>query len=183
MKSRRIANKSTVGGNCATDSSCIACDTTLAQAELIANISLETKPTRSGRIEYVYKIENASNSGVNINAFVLNVGPAANLESLRGPIGWAGDYNPLEDPFGLAFVSCEPQYDIPVGRKGSFTFTSPLDAEPLPYFIANLAPDGLYLGNVLGEIESPAVTIPDPPACLPVIAPSGRWRSVVRTRC
>ncbi|MEM8681437.1 MAG: hypothetical protein AAGF97_18990, partial [Planctomycetota bacterium] len=132
-----------------------------------------------GRFEYAYEIENAPSSSVSINAFVLDVGPGADLQALQGPTGWIGDYDTLADPFELAFVSTEPQFDIPVDGSGIFSFTSPLDARPLPFFIANLAPNGSDNGSIFGDIEAPAIPVPEPRAfsLVSLIATAGLLRN------
>jgi hypothetical protein len=128
-----------------------------ADAEMVATISVEKTDAVGGRFHYEYLIENDATSTVTVNAFVLDVGDGADLYALVAPAGWMGDYDPAEDPFELAFVSEQPQFDIPIGGQGTFAFTSPLDAALLDYFVANLDEEGLPLGSISGSIASPAV--------------------------
>jgi hypothetical protein len=133
-----------------------------ASAQMVATISVEKTIDLDGRFRYEYLIQNDATSSLTVNTFVLDVGDGADLQALVAPAGWLGDYAPAEDPFELAFVSEQPQADIPIGGQGTFAFTSPLDAAPLPYFVAKLLPDGVEQGSIFGDIDSPAVA-PQPP--------------------
>ena len=85
-----------------------------------------------------------------------------------GPTNWTSDYDPDQVSFQLAWVSNASQSDIPIGSSGTFVFESPLDAAPLPYFVAHLAPDGSDLGSIFGDINAPAV--PEPASVLLLLA-------------
>jgi hypothetical protein len=135
----------------------IAVATSAVDAEMVATISVEKTDAGGGRFRYEYLIVNDATSTVTVNAFVLDVGDGADLHALVAPAGWLGDYNPTEDPFELAFVSEQPQFDIPIGGQGTFAFTSPLDAALLDYFVANLDEEGFDQGSIFGSIASPAV--------------------------
>ena len=141
---------------CSVALGCVAGAVPSANAELTASISVEKTLEADGRFRYEYLIEDSASSMFTIDTFVLDVGPRADLQSLEWPSGWIGRYDAMEDPFELVFLSGASQSDIRIGGSGVFAFTSPLDAAPLDYLIANLDP-GLGEPSIFGEIDAPAI--------------------------
>ncbi|MBN1851088.1 MAG: hypothetical protein JW829_00130 [Pirellulales bacterium] len=153
-----------------------------AQDKLEATISVDISGNPGGGFLYEYLISNSVESTLSINTFVMDVGLDADLQNITGPAGWYGEYDPAEHNWEMAWLSLSSGSEIPIGGQGLFSFTSPLAAEPIDCYLANLAPDGNERAGILGTIRGPSIPIPEPASgllfvlILALIAPG--WRMI-----
>jgi hypothetical protein len=128
--------------------------------ELVVEISLETEADAGRRLRYEYVIDNLAESEVSLNAFLLDVETGADIQDIEHPPGWIGEYAADEDPFELGWVAQGPQFEIPIGGSGTFSFTSALEPGPIFTYLAKLTPQGDELAGILDLFDGPAIRPP-----------------------
>ena len=107
-----------------------------ARAELVATVSVKTKPLPKERTQYIYTINNELSSTVEVDGVSFTANQGENLQEESIPDGWIGHGHNVDQP-GEQMIYDAPEFKqrLKPGEKATFVFSSDNSKISLRYLI------------------------------------------------